>query len=116
MEPREPCTNSALAPVVAKPSPPARVLIVEDEQIVAVDLAKPEKANWREVIAQGADPISYASMVNNQLVVVFMKDAHIAHVNNGTLLRGSYDSRIDISLVIQFEHPLFEFVVSYFDL
>lgn len=38
MEPREPDANSALAPVVAKPSPPARVLIVEDEQIVAVDL------------------------------------------------------------------------------
>jgi prolyl oligopeptidase len=45
-------------------------------KIVAVDLAKPDKANWREVIPQGADPISSASMINNQLVVVYMKDAH----------------------------------------
>jgi prolyl oligopeptidase len=45
-------------------------------KIVAFDLSKPDRANWREVIPQGADPISYASMINNQLVVVFLKDAH----------------------------------------
>ena len=38
MEPTEPCTNSAVLPAAGKPSRPARVLIVEDEQIVAVDL------------------------------------------------------------------------------
>jgi long-chain fatty acid transport protein len=34
---------------------------------------------------------------------LFVKDAHIVHVNNGTLLRGNYDSRIDI-LGAQYTH------------
>ena len=45
-------------------------------RIVSFDLSKPDRANWREVIPQGDDPISSASMVNNQLVVVYLKDAH----------------------------------------
>jgi prolyl oligopeptidase len=45
-------------------------------RVIAIDVAKPDRANWREVIPQGNDPISFASMVNNQLVVAYLHDAH----------------------------------------
>jgi len=66
-------------------------------RVIAIDLAKPERAIWREVIPQGGDPISYASMVNNQLIVAFLKDAH--HVAKIFDTTGKFDSEIELPTI-----------------
>ena len=43
--------------------------------IIAIDLAHPARAQWRIIIPQHDDTIAFATMVNNQLVVVYMHDA-----------------------------------------
>jgi len=45
-------------------------------RIVAIDVNKPDKANWKEVVPQGKDTLQTARMVNRELVVTYMKDAH----------------------------------------
>jgi prolyl oligopeptidase len=43
-------------------------------RIVAIDLARPEPAAWREVVAEGALPIEGASIVDDTLVVSYLED------------------------------------------
>ncbi len=45
-------------------------------RVIAVDLAKPGKENWVELIPQKTEVIDNVTMVNNELVVSYMKDAH----------------------------------------
>lgn len=45
-------------------------------RIVAVDVHNPAKANWKEIVPEADDVIDFVSMVNDQLVVAYMKDAH----------------------------------------
>ncbi|HXI16709.1 MAG TPA: S9 family peptidase, partial [Chloroflexota bacterium] len=49
-------------------------------RVIAIDLARPERANWREVIPEGAgsevDTIDFVSMVRDHLVVATMHHAH----------------------------------------
>ena len=44
-------------------------------RIMAIDLAHPARAQWHTVIPEHNDPIASATMVNNQLAVVYMHDA-----------------------------------------
>ncbi|HET9766617.1 MAG TPA: prolyl oligopeptidase family serine peptidase [Thermoanaerobaculia bacterium] len=44
-------------------------------RLIAIDLAHPEPAQWREVVAQGADVVESASLVGNRLVARYLKDA-----------------------------------------
>ncbi len=44
-------------------------------RILAIDLAKPERASWREVVAQQKEAIDAARMVRDRLVVLYVKDA-----------------------------------------
>ncbi|WNG49721.1 S9 family peptidase [Archangium minus] len=45
-------------------------------RVVAIDLRKPERKNWKEVIPQGEETLSTVSLVNDQFLVNVMKDAH----------------------------------------
>jgi prolyl oligopeptidase len=44
-------------------------------RVIAIDLAQPARANWREVIPQSADRLDGVSLVNDQLVCDYLKDA-----------------------------------------
>ncbi|MGZ3457763.1 MAG: prolyl oligopeptidase family serine peptidase [Archangium sp.] len=44
--------------------------------VVAIDLRKPERQHWKEVIPQGADTLVGVSLVNNEFIVDVLKDAH----------------------------------------
>ncbi len=44
-------------------------------RVIAVDITKPARANWREVIPQSAETLQSVSLVNNQFIVDYLKDA-----------------------------------------
>ncbi|HEY2012242.1 MAG TPA: prolyl oligopeptidase family serine peptidase [Bryobacteraceae bacterium] len=44
-------------------------------RIIAIDLTKPARENWREVVPEQKEPIASAQMVNGHLVVSYLKDA-----------------------------------------
>ncbi|HEV7902862.1 MAG TPA: prolyl oligopeptidase family serine peptidase [Pyrinomonadaceae bacterium] len=45
-------------------------------KIIAVDTRKPERANWKTVIPEAAETIESVNVINNMLVVAYLKDAH----------------------------------------
>jgi len=44
-------------------------------RIIAIDLAHPERAEWRDIVPEGEDTIAFAAMSNRQFIVVPMHDA-----------------------------------------
>lgn len=44
-------------------------------RIIAIDLAHPERAEWRDIVPEGEDTIALAAMSNRQFIVVPMHDA-----------------------------------------
>lgn len=44
-------------------------------RIVAIDVAKPSRENWREIVAQQPQPIADARIFSNHLAVTYLKDA-----------------------------------------
>jgi len=44
-------------------------------RVIAIDIAKPERSQWREVVPQSADRLESVSLVNNQFIVSYLKDA-----------------------------------------
>jgi prolyl oligopeptidase len=47
-------------------------------KIVAIELSKPDPAQWRTVIAESADTLDSVSLVGGQLVAEYLHDAHSA--------------------------------------
>jgi prolyl oligopeptidase len=47
-------------------------------RLIAIDVTRPQRANWRELIPQTADALQSVSVLNNQFVVSYLKDAHTA--------------------------------------
>lgn len=45
-------------------------------RVVAVDLASPEKRNWREVVPEQEDAVSFVDIIHHSLVVVTMHNAY----------------------------------------
>jgi prolyl oligopeptidase len=45
-------------------------------RIIAIDVKNPDRNNWKEIIPQSDDVIDFVTMVNDQLVVGYMHDAH----------------------------------------
>jgi prolyl oligopeptidase len=45
------------------------------KRIVAIDVSKPAESNWKEIVAESADTLTGANIVNNQLVLEYLKDA-----------------------------------------
>ncbi len=59
-------------------------------RVVAIDLARPEKVNWKTVIAQTAETLGNVGLLNNQFVAAYLKDAHSQvkiYELNGLLVR-----------------------------
>jgi prolyl oligopeptidase len=44
-------------------------------RIIAIDLARPQRENWREVVPQQSEPIDGARMIKDRLVLSYLKDA-----------------------------------------
>jgi prolyl oligopeptidase len=59
-------------------------------RVIAIDLARPERDHWREIVPQSGDTLQSVSLVNNQFICNYLHDAHsnakIFDVK-GTLLR-----------------------------
>src|SRR6266540_4565590 len=45
-------------------------------RVVAIDVTRPDRASWRELVAEQDAVLSVATMVNDQLVLVYERDAH----------------------------------------
>jgi len=44
-------------------------------RIIAIDIGKPNRADWREIVPQTGDRLQGVSLINDQLVVSYLKDA-----------------------------------------
>jgi prolyl oligopeptidase len=47
-------------------------------RVIAIDVTKPERSDWKEIIPQSKDLLQEASMVGGKLVVEYLKDAKSA--------------------------------------
>jgi prolyl oligopeptidase len=45
-------------------------------RLIAVDITRPEKANWREIIPQSSDTLEAAGMVHDEFIVLYLHDAY----------------------------------------
>ncbi|WP_313032394.1 prolyl oligopeptidase family serine peptidase [Massilia alkalitolerans] len=60
------------------------------KRIVAIDVTKPAESNWKEIVAESADTLAGADIINNQLVLEYLKDARSVvrvHDLKGKLVR-----------------------------
>jgi prolyl oligopeptidase len=84
-------TAAPIVPVIPQPTAVYNVIgnvgstlyVMTDDgapryKIVAIDLSKPEPAQWRTVVAEGADTLDSVSLVGGQLVAEYLHDAHSA--------------------------------------
>jgi prolyl oligopeptidase len=46
------------------------------KRVIAIDIRKPGRARWREVIPQGGDVIELVSIIHDRFVVSYLHDAH----------------------------------------
>ncbi|MHB8646402.1 MAG: prolyl oligopeptidase family serine peptidase [Thermomicrobiales bacterium] len=59
-------------------------------RIIAIDLTRPDRANWREIVPEGDETIAFAAMIGRQFVVVPMRDAShrlLIYALDGALVR-----------------------------
>jgi prolyl oligopeptidase len=45
-------------------------------RLIAIDITKPQRDHWKEVIPQAAETLRSVNLLNDQFVVDFLKDAH----------------------------------------
>jgi prolyl oligopeptidase len=45
-------------------------------RIISIDIEKPQRSNWRPIVKETDDVIDFSTMVNDELVVAYMRDAH----------------------------------------
>jgi prolyl oligopeptidase len=45
-------------------------------RVIAIDIRKPERANWKEIIPQANENLTGIGLVGNQFVAEYLKDAH----------------------------------------
>ena len=45
------------------------------KRIIAIDVNNPAESNWKEIVAESADTLAGADIINNQLVLEYLKDA-----------------------------------------
>ncbi|HEX2326881.1 MAG TPA: prolyl oligopeptidase family serine peptidase [Chloroflexota bacterium] len=58
-------------------------------RVIAIDVQRPQREHWREIIPQGDDPIDQATLIHDQLIVVTLHDVHHRvqrYSRDGTLL------------------------------
>jgi len=66
-------------------------------RIIAIDITRPGRSNWREVVPESNDVIAFVTMVNDQLVVAYMRDAH--HVLKIFDQRGAFVREIELPTI-----------------
>lgn len=60
------------------------------KRIIAIDVNKPAESNWKEIVAESKDTLAGADIINNQLVLEYLKDARSVvrvHDLKGKLVR-----------------------------
>ena len=45
-------------------------------RVIAIDVQRPQREHWREIIPQGDDPIDQATLIHDELIVVTLHDVH----------------------------------------
>ncbi|MGH8855616.1 MAG: prolyl oligopeptidase family serine peptidase, partial [Telluria sp.] len=45
------------------------------KRIIAIDVSKPQESNWKVIVPESADTLAGADIINNQLVLKYLKDA-----------------------------------------
>jgi len=45
-------------------------------RVIAIDIGKPARGDWRQIIPEGGDRLQSAHSINDQLVASYLKDAH----------------------------------------
>ncbi len=45
-------------------------------RVIAIDVTRPHRANWREIIPQAGEPLKSVNLVNGQFICEYLKDAH----------------------------------------
>jgi prolyl oligopeptidase len=84
-------TAAQIVPVIPQPTAVYNVIgniestlyVMTDDgapryKIVAIELSKPDPAQWRTVVAESADTLDSVSLVGGQLVAEYLHDAHSA--------------------------------------
>ncbi|MBB4824411.1 prolyl oligopeptidase [Sporosarcina luteola] len=46
------------------------------EKVIAIDVEKPEKQNWVDIISEQEDVLNFAAIIHNQFVVSYLHNAH----------------------------------------
>src|SRR3989441_3709511 len=44
-------------------------------RVIAIDVRKPDRADWKEIIPQAAETLQSVSMINDQFIATYLKDA-----------------------------------------
>jgi prolyl oligopeptidase len=47
-------------------------------RVIAIDLQKPERSNWKEIVPQAIETLKNVEMADGKLLLEYMKDAHSA--------------------------------------
>lgn len=45
-------------------------------RVIAINITKPERASWKEIIPEGKETLAGVSVLNDQFICSYMKDAH----------------------------------------
>ncbi len=64
------------------------------DRIIGIDIENPSPENWETIIPEQDEVISFASMINHQFVIAYLKDAH--HILRLFKQNGSYDKEIEL--------------------
>lgn len=66
-------------------------------RVIAIDINKPQRQNWREVLAEQDDVMSAIKYVNGQFIIAFLHDAH--HQLHIYRLDGTYVKQIELPMI-----------------
>jgi prolyl oligopeptidase len=81
--------GAAVMPIIAEPRAgytfvgniDATLYVLTDDaaprsRLIAIDLAKPDSAHWRTIVAESQDTLDSVTLVGHQLIAQFLHDAH----------------------------------------
>ncbi len=63
-------------------------------RVIAIDTNQPARENWKEVIPEQPDVLSFVTLVNNQFVVAYLHDVH--HQIKLYALDGTFEREIEL--------------------
>ncbi|MBK9709925.1 MAG: S9 family peptidase [Kouleothrix sp.] len=63
-------------------------------RVIAIDLERPARANWREVVPERADPLAFAITTNGRLLLAYLRDVH--HVLELRALDGALERVLEL--------------------